>query len=607
MFSGNRPFPWLAAIAEFCLAVGIAAGTINLGQAQAPVPNEKTNTAEQQNPSAEDAAATAAGEKAMARLQELGASVYRGIQPDGSQITVYFGNGWKGNGADLDLLNDLAALGEMSLMVDFRKISPRSFAELKLRKPLATLDLEAAPDELFDHLAALPPIKKLVFAQWHLTPVGCRRFVKAAPDVKSLTIKRYTFDSIEQKVSTFTDAVTAEFGGLESLKALTIESAAITGAGLKHLSGMKHLERLVLDVCPGLAKTDLAALADLDALRSLELYFPLSAGSLATLGKLSSLETLKFEISILELRDDTPVDPDDLRPADFEPLAAMAGLQDLQVGTFMASSEGTRSNVAPVNLGDAIARAAGRMPSLRTFKLFCLGNNHEIDHKSLTALARSATLEDLHVGVAQLDDQSLELVSGVASLRKLTLGPPSPAGKISDRGLAHLKKATGLVALSLPVSKEVTDAGLAQLAGLTALEELTLSDSAITGTGLAALRPLTKLTGLSLRSWYPHLRPAFRDDGCRLLPEVLPQLRRLDLYGTEITDAGLVALAGLSNLVSLDVSNNPALTDAGLTDFEHHKNLRAINIQQTRISEQALAKLRATLRKTDSRAIPPAR
>jgi hypothetical protein len=547
-------------------------------------------------PNAED---RAAGEKALARLKELGAYVLRGSNEGGEWIGIYFVKSWKGTSADLDLLNRVAALGQMRVMIDFRDVSPGLFAEFKLRKPLTTLEFEAADDRVFDQLAALPESREIVFRHWSLSPAGCRRFVELAAGIESLKIQPVHSDNGKSSASKFTDAVAAELARLRNLKALELGSAAITGAGLKHLAGMKHLETLVLSACPALAKSDLAALADFDALRSLELYFPLSADSLTTLGKLDALEKLHFQISMIELSDGTPVAPDNLQPADFEPLARMTGLRELEVGTFMCSSEGTHPIVAPVKLGDAIAQAASRAPSLQTFKLFCVGN-HAIDHPGLAALATSATLENLQVSAFEPDDQSLELVSRIARLRKLYLycHTVTAKRKISDQGLAHLKNATGLTSLHLMGSKQVTDAGLAHLAGLTALEELTLSDSAITGTGLTALRPLRKLKYLDMRSWQPGPRSAFGDDGCRLLAEVFPELRTLNLCETEITDVGLASIASLSNLRSLDVSDNPALTDAGLTPFEHHKTLETINAQKTKISKPALDEFMATLKHT---------
>ena len=72
-----------------------------------------------------------------------------------------------------------------------------------------------------------------------------------------------------------------------------------------------------------------------------------------------------------------------------------------------------------------------------------------------------------------------------------------PGPEVTDASLAHL---AGLTALELLIldGTQVTDAGLAHLTGLTALERLYLYGNPITGPGLAHLTGLTALKELSL-------------------------------------------------------------------------------------------------------------
>jgi hypothetical protein len=96
----------------------------------------------------------------------------------------------------------------------------------------------------------------------------------------------------------------------------------------------------------------------------------------------------------------------------------------------------------------------------------------------------------------------------------------------------------GAVVMLYIYSDEIADAGLAQIAGLTRLQELDLQSTQITDAGLAHLARLTRL-------------------------------QRLSLDGTKITDAGLAHLAGLTRLQWLWLlNNNSQVTDDGVKKLQ---------------------------------------
>ena len=92
-------------------------------------------------------------------------------------------------------------------------------------------------------------------------------------------------------------------------------------------------------------------------------------------------------------------------------------------------------------------------------------------------------------------------------------------GKIGDKQLEPLKKIKHIHSLNLR-GTEVTDAGLAAIAGLGSLERLHLEKTKVTDAGLAHLKGLANL-------------------------------QYLNVYGTAVTDAGLKHLAGLKKLKKL--------------------------------------------------------
>jgi len=106
--------------------------------------------------------------------------------------------------------------------------------------------------------------------------------------------------------------------------------------------------------------------------------------------------------------------------------------------------------------------------------------------------------------------------------------------QVSDAGLAHLKGLTALEVLYLDHTF-VGDAGLAHLKGLTALETLDLDNTQVSDAGLAHLKGLTAL-------------------------------ERLYLDGTQISDAGLAHLKGLTALERLYLDGTQ-VSDAGIADL----------------------------------------
>ncbi len=96
------------------------------------------------------------------------------------------------------------------------------------------------------------------------------------------------------------------------------------------------------------------------------------------------------------------------------------------------------------------------------------------------------------------------------------------ATQVTDADLAHLLGLTALENLRL-VGTEVTDAGLVHLAGLTTLENLILADTPITDAGLAHLTGLTELRDLNLRDTQVTdggvAEPQKALPNCRIFPE----------------------------------------------------------------------------------------
>ncbi len=155
---------------------------------------------------------------------------------------------------------------------------------------------------------------------------------------------------------------------------------------------------------------------------------------------------------------------------------------------------------------------------------------------------------------------------------------------ITDAGLANLAGMTELQELSLQ-ARGITDAGLVHLAALTDLRTLNLSNTGINGAGLVHLKAMSRLREVSLGN------SSLNSAGLAHLAG-LSELRKIHLGNTEITDAGLEHLKGLRKLERPQASSSIAsVTDAGLVWLKDLKNLRTLDLRMTGIKGPGLVHL----------------
>ncbi len=211
-----------------------------------------------------------------------------------------------------------------------------------------------------------------------------------------------------------------------------------------------------------------------------------------------------------------------------------------------------------------LAQIAG-LPGVRGLVLeFCAG----ITDAGLQQVARLTELRLLGLAGTPVSEKGLAALSPLKHLAALDLEVCENVGDAAGEPLGQL---SGLRALVLKKTgfepQRLTDAGLAPLSRLTALELLDLYGNKITDTGLAALAPLTAL-------------------------------RTLDLSLTPTSDAGLVHLRGLTRLEQVDLLYSegfagPRITDAGLETLLVWKDLRSLNLTGAKLTDAAGVRLSA--------------
>lgn len=227
-----------------------------------------------------------------------------------------------------------------------------------------------------------------------------------------------------------TDAELAHLADLTALRDLDLGDTGATGAGLRHLADLPRLRKLILLNNP-IADADLAHLATLISLEDFQVQNPtptITDAGLAHLTGLINLRTLELE----------------------SPGITSAGLASL-----------------------------GRMEHLTTLTL---GNCGIAD---LTPIRHLSEISSLSLHANPLTDTGIAPVAGLRALNKLMLANTS----ISDVGVASLRSLDQLTVLSLSNTR-TTDAGLAALAGLAKLEELWLIGTPISDAGLPYLAGL---------------------------------------------------------------------------------------------------------------------
>jgi Leucine-rich repeat (LRR) protein len=119
--------------------------------------------------------------------------------------------------------------------------------------------------------------------------------------------------------------------------------------------------------------------------------------------------------------------------------------------------------------------------------------------------------------------------------------------KFNDAWMTPIGKLTNLKVLRFTNNGKLTDAGMAQLAGLTKLENFSFVGTQMTGKAYAHFEGFTKLTRVS------HRGSLIDDEGLRQLCDHLPNLESLSLAHAKFTDVGAPHLAKLTKLKGLEV------------------------------------------------------
>jgi hypothetical protein len=153
-----------------------------------------------------------------------------------------------------------------------------------------------------------------------------------------------------------------------------------------------------------------------------------------------------------------------------------------------------------------------------------------------------------HRKVDPYDAAFFEHLSYITTLESLNV----IATKFNDAWMPNIAKLTNLKTLRFTNNGKLSDAGMAQLAGLKDLEQFSFVGTQITGRAYAKFEGFTKLARVS------HRGSSIDDEGLMQLCDHLPNLENLSLAHAKFTDAAAPNLAKLTKLKGLELGTSNA-------------------------------------------------
>lgn len=235
------------------------------------------------------------------------------------------------------------------------------------------------------------------------------------------------------------------------------------------------------------------------------------------------------------------------------------------------------SNPHPYKFGDAQVRHLGHLTGLQELEMKYV----HVTGRGLRALEPLKSLEKLKFYSPDAGNDSLRSFGKLTGLQSLLLGN----GKWDDAGLAYLADLKDLEEVHLPFSG-VPGKGFDAVLQLPNLKYIA-GFSAFKNIHLARLKKSRSLRALNLNS-----NVTINDDSLRYIAQ-LPQLEYLDLYHTNITDAGLKHLRPLKSLKRLNIQvnqqgRNLAITDKGLAAVADLSELETLRLGSVGDADESL-------------------
>ncbi len=391
-------------------------------------------------------------------------------------------------------------------------------------------------------------------------------------------------NALDLPLPSVTDDIVPRLAKLTKLWRLSLANANITDACLPALAGLTHLQSLDLS---GVAKITDAGLEELAKFKSL---------SDLVLNRTGTTEAGLFKLQ--RALPNCSVAASHVYPGNETwglPLPPPPGSSDRKWATWLLDHSVLKCQVvADVDRTTAITESKDLPPidfHISGLRFIKLPDQRGVTPSNLNAfllrrLGDLPNLQDLNLEPS-IPPDALAGLAIVKSLRSLRIGETN-AGDASLKALAPLTRLTALVF----DGDRITDAGVRLLAPLKELTELRLSGHArdLHGIGFEALAGLTKLRTLDVSN------SGLDDDGARQIGR-LNGLEILGIRGTWISGKGLAELTNLKHLKVLNLAHCRRLYGDDWLRLGDCPSLEDLNLSDCRINEASFNSLMLTLRK----------
>ncbi len=332
----------------------------------------------------------------------------------------------------------------------------------------------------------------------------------------------------------FTDDVIEQIVKIKGLHSLHLSTSQITGASLRQLEQLSDLREISFFGCEELTDESLLAIAAMPKIRSVSIG--------------------------------------DCKRTSSKGLAGILALPVLETLALYDSAE---------NLDE---QALEKLSTSHLKSVILVG---ELDDSICTRLATISSLEEIAIVSTVFRGEQLEQLKSLERLVNLKL---EGCTSLTVEGLRQINQLTGLRKLFLNHS-EVSDEEVLQLMDLKQLEFLDLRvNQSLTDAGLASVAAMPKLQELSL-----FYCPGIRGEGLDHLA-MLSELRILNIGNNKIRDVGLQRLSKNRSIWELKLSLNQEFTDAGAIYLGRMKQLKKLELGfTTQLSLDLILKLDAAL------------
>lgn len=409
------------------------------------------------------------------------------------------------------------------------------------------------------HLANLTSLRELYFSARRVRGPGLAHLTKL-PALRSLSIG----------ANQFGDDDLVHLRKMTSLRRLNLGDLRISGAALAHLSNLTDLEDLRLHRTP-ITDEGLKYLAPIKSLKRLQMFSTrVTDKGIVHLAAMHSLEYL--DLRGIRLTDESLAFLSEFpnlrrlmisQPYSVNPRPNRKGYTDKGLEHLAKLSSLRALNVGSWRVTDAGVSHIAKLTPLKYLSF----SGSPITNEGLASLTPLKSLETLQLSHTKVTIAGLNQLNALSGLRQLYATNFRPDDVTLDiSGLTQLET----LSLRLTDSRPVRDGDLACLKNLPRLKRLRCWPTAFTDAGMADLGGLTRLESLSIG---PHAT----NDGLKYLGK-MKKLRNLTLTG-DITDRGLRHLEGLKTLEFLTIWSESHCTNAAVRRLQRSlPNLVSIHV-----------------------------